>query len=79
MIETVAFVPNREVAGRVALQWGVRPVIEPESFDMEGMQHAVSRELVQRGIGKTGDPVVIVAGFPFGRPGSTNLVRVHTL
>ena len=79
MIETIAFVPNREVAGRVAMQWGVRPVIEPESFDMEGMQNAVTKELTERGIAKPGDPVVIVAGFPFGVSGSTNLVRVHTV
>ena len=79
MIGTLAFVPNREVAGRVALLWGVSPIIEPESFDMEGMQDAVSREMIERGIGKPGDPVVIVAGFPFGRPGSTNLIRVHRL
>ncbi|MEM6902743.1 MAG: pyruvate kinase alpha/beta domain-containing protein [Pseudomonadota bacterium] len=75
----IAFVPDRKVAGRVALYWGFQPIIEPESFDMEGMQDAVSDRLVEMGIAKDGDPVVIVAGFPFGQPGSTNLIRVHNI
>jgi len=79
MTPMIAFVPDRKVAGRVALQWGMHPIIEPTTFDMEGMQSAISQQLIARSLAKEGDPVVFVAGFPFGQPGSTNMIRVHTV
>ncbi|MDO7906115.1 pyruvate kinase [Paenibacillus sp. JX-17] len=64
---------------RLALTWGVTPVsgrsvqTTDELFDnaIEGGQKS--------GLVKEGDLVVITAGVPLGRSGSTNLVKVSTI
>jgi pyruvate kinase len=40
----------------------------------------VARErLVQSGLARPGDRVVVTAGVPFDQPGTTNLLKVETM
>jgi pyruvate kinase len=35
--------------------------------------------ILAAGLGVSGDPIVVTAGFPFHQPGTTNTLRVETL
>ena len=68
--------PLEDTYRRLALVWGVVPILTPAAKDTdEIIDHALSHAL-ESGLAKRGDRVVITAGVPFGVPGTTNLVRV---
>ena len=56
---------------------GVRSVIAPDTSSTDEMIHQLDRMLVQNGCLKMGTMVVFVAGQPIGRPGTTNLMKLH--
>ncbi len=68
--------PSVQTARRLALVWGVHPVrIEPVRSVEEVVDRACSIA-VRQGLAEQGKRLVIVAGQPFGTPGTTNLLRV---
>ncbi len=75
----IGLTPNPKTARRLTLSWGVQSVVtgDPISFDamLDDIQ-TVSRE--KAGL-KTGDVVMISAGIPFGRPGTTDTLKIATL
>jgi len=75
----VGLTPDKRTASRLALSWGVLPVItnDPVNFDdMLGSVQTVAKEKV--GL-KTGDLIMISAGIPFGRPGTTDTLKIATI
>ena len=72
----LALTPQMTIARPLALVWGVHPVPFEEVHDLAGMvEHAASAALAEN-FGQAGDVVVVIAGLPFGRSGSTNLLHV---
>lgn len=72
----VGLTPNEETASRLALSWGVLPVVtkDPADFDdMMGRINSLAKDLLDL---QTGDTVMISAGVPFGRPGTTNTLNI---
>jgi len=68
--------PQLATARRLALVWGVHPVPYEDVHDVaEMVEHAGSAALTA-GFAKPGDTVVVIAGLPFGRSGSTNLLHI---
>jgi len=75
----IAVTPNLAVFRRLLLVWGVYPLVSPESDTTDLMiDTAVETALLSNYI-KSGDLVVITAGVPVGIPGTTNLIKVHTV
>lgn len=75
----IGLTPDQRVASRMALTWGVRPVVmkDPTSFDeMLAVTQDVARE--QAGA-VAGDRIIISAGIPFGRPGTTDTLKIATI
>lgn len=71
---------NRETVRRqLSLIWGVETVLgeHVQSTD-EMFDQSVSLAL-QKGFVKSGDKVVITAGVPIGKVGTTNLIKVHVV
>ncbi len=68
-----------EVARRWNLIWGVQPLVDkrPESTDQ--LVEQAAETLRNTGECQKGRALVVVAGIPIGKPGSTNMVRVTTL
>jgi pyruvate kinase len=71
--------PHAETYRRLALVWGVTPLLNSSKPSTDELIHgalgaALATARVQRG--KT---VVVTAGVPVGRPGMTNLIEVATL
>ncbi len=75
----VAFTAEAKVHRRLALLWGVLPIlIEPLETTDEIIARA-ERELLDRGLCEHGEGVVMVAGAPPNRRAPTNLMKLHRL
>jgi pyruvate kinase len=72
----LALTPNRETACRLAIAWGVHAVVTKDAHDVDDMSKRACKFAAREGFALTGDRVIIVAGVPFGTPGSTNMIRI---
>ena len=71
--------PRRETARRLALVWGVHAVIHEVMNSIDDMvDHAINITLAE-GFGEMGEIIAITAGMPFGRTGTTNMLRLTRL
>jgi len=77
MTPIYAFSPVEAVRRRLALLWGVRPHAVEELPGTDDMVEAVAAVLVREGAARKGDLIVVTAGTPVGRTGSTNFLKVH--
>ncbi len=68
--------PNMQTARRLALTWGVHPVLAPITHSMTETVAVATKLARSEGIAEPGQDIVIVAGMPFGKSGSTNALRV---
>ena len=65
-----------DVCRKMSLMWGVQSMhVDTKETEEELFEEAI-RVSKQAGYIKTGDRVVIVAGVPLGKVGSTNMIRV---
>lgn len=72
--------PNQATARRLALVWGVHAVLFPEV--VKSVDHMVANAIkvtLAEEFGEIGDLIAITAGVPFGRKGTTNMLRVTRL
>ncbi len=76
-IPILALTPEIGTYNRLALTWGVEPMITEMVKHTDDMVKLVDTVLIQSGRAKKGENVMIVAGSPPGIPGSTNAMRVH--
>lgn len=67
---------SESTARRLAVVWGVHPLVVEEIHSMTEMVNRASRASVAEGFAQRGDEVVVTAGVPFGTPGTTNALRV---
>ncbi|MBP1154604.1 MULTISPECIES: pyruvate kinase [unclassified Paenibacillus] len=75
----IAVTPDERVLRRLSLVWGVVPVKgESCSSTDQLFEHAVDSS-VKTGLVSLGDLVIITAGVPVGRSGTTNLIKVHQI
>jgi len=71
--------PSLKTARRLALLWGAHTVTTKDIGSFEEMIGKGKRMALRHGHGTAGSRLVILAGVPFGVPGSTNLLHVVTL
>jgi pyruvate kinase len=72
------FTRNEEVARRVQLVWGARPVlIDHEVNHHDEVVESVDRLLVEQQLARPGDTIIILMGDPIEQRPLTNLMRVH--
>jgi len=75
----VALTPDVRVARRLRLAWGILPVISDDVVDFESML-ATAENAARTVVGaKSDDRIIIVTGYPFGRPGKTNTLKISRL
>lgn len=75
----VAVTPSEKVFRKLLLVWGVYPLISPEYKSTDILIESAITTALQAKYIKNGDLVVLTAGVPVGIPGSTNLIKVHTV
>ena len=74
----MAFTPNEATYRRLALTWGVNPVLVPQREDTDKMIETMARTVLDLRLGQPGELVVITGGIPLGA-GRTNFLKVHRL
>jgi pyruvate kinase len=72
-----AFTPVEHVWNQLALTWGIQPQLVATVGHTDEMTAQVDRSLLDMGLVEDGDLVVIAAGSPPGKAGSTNSLKVH--
>ena len=72
------FTRNEEVARRVQLVWGARPVLLDHDVNHhDEVVESVDRMLVEKDLARPGDTIIILMGDPIDQRPLTNLMRVH--
>lgn len=74
----LAVTPSEPVVRRLAMVWGVHPLLVPRSENIDQMVDVAIKAAKESGFVKPGDVVAITAGVKTGEPGSTNMLQVHT-
>jgi pyruvate kinase len=72
----LALTPIIATARRLALAWGVHPVVAEDARDERDMADRACRCAYIEGFVAPGDRVIVVAGVPFGSSGATNNLRI---
>jgi pyruvate kinase len=76
----LSLTPNRDIAQRLALAWGVHTVhLDSDVTNVDEMVSTGRSTAQAEGYGHVGETIVIAAGMPFGRAGTTNLLHVAQL
>jgi pyruvate kinase len=78
-IPILAITPEIGTYNRLALSWGVEPLVTPMVKHTDEMVLQADKMLIDGKRAAIGEPVIIVAGSPPGIPGSTNAMRVHVV
>ncbi len=76
-LRIIAITPTEEIAHRLNLVWGVKTFVDKTGFESFDNIETVSRNaVVCECLAKKGEYVVVTAGYPFGRVGSTNVLHI---
>lgn len=75
--EIIATTPDWNVARKLSIVWGVRPIIVEKMVSTDEVILKSVTEAEKQGVVKKGDMVVIAAGIPIGYTGTTNFMKVH--
>jgi pyruvate kinase len=68
--------PSVETARRLAVVWGVHAVVTQPVHSMSETVVKATRASLQEGFSPHDSEVIVIAGMPFGQPGTTNALRV---
>ncbi len=74
-----AFTHSATTARQLSMIYGIFPLLVPHLTSTDEMLSQMDRMLVEQKKMKPRDSVVFVAGQPIGRPGTTNLMKLHRL
>lgn len=74
----IALTPNKDVYSRMALLWGVIPLIIPASQQTDAMLDNGEHAIMDRNLLKKGDSVVFCAGNTLMK-GATNMLKIYSL
>lgn len=72
-----AVTSSEETQRHLALVWGVESTVVPKAANTEMMVATSLAALLEHGVAKKGDLVVLTAGVPAGVAGRTNMVQVR--
>ncbi len=75
----LSMTPVATTQRRMALVWGVTPLLVEEFTTIDEMISIIIRAAHDKGYVERGDRLVIIAGVPFGIDGRTNLIKIHVV
>ena len=79
MIDIIAMTTDERSYQKLALSWGVTPVLSDEYTSVDVLFHFAKQAAKDSGIVKKGDTIVITGGTPNGKSGNSNLINVETV
>lgn len=74
-----AFTTDEVVYRRLALHWGVVPILIDPVVTLHELYERIDRELISRGLAKRGEHIVITAAVPIGAGTMTNQLKIHQI
>ena len=75
----IAVTPDEKNYHQLGAYWGIIPVLCPHCKDAKEAFAAASDYALAHGIISFGDVVVVTAGVPFGKKGTTNMMSVENI
>ncbi len=78
-VPILVLTPKMRTARELGLLWGAHAVHTRDVASFEEMVAKAKRMALRYGLAKGGERVVVMAGVPFGTPGSTNVLHVVRL
>ena len=72
----LALTPRLDTARKLGLTWGVHAVRTKDIGTFEEMVGKARRMALRHDMTQKGGKIVVLAGVPFGTPGSTNVLHV---
>jgi pyruvate kinase len=72
----LSLTPNVDTARRLSLVWGIHSVQTPDVQRVQEMVDRACQVALDESFAKIGETLVIMAGMPFGRSGTTNMLRI---
>jgi pyruvate kinase len=76
-VRIFAITPHESTARQLSINFGVTPVLAPQVSNTDEMLAQMDRVMIEGGYLSSGQLVVFLAGQPVGRPGTTNLMKMH--
>jgi pyruvate kinase len=76
-VKMYAITPHDTTARQLSVSFGVIALLAPDCSSTDEMLAQMDRVLIEGGLLKKGELVVFLAGSPVGRPGTTNLMKLH--
>jgi len=78
-VPLLVLTPSLKTARRLGLLWGAHAVRTRDVSSFEEMVAKSKRMALRHGVAKGGDRIILMAGVPFGTPGSTNVIHIVRL
>lgn len=75
-VPILALTPNVTTARHLSLVWGVTPIVVETLTNFDDMLAKARKAVLEQKLAKEGENVVITAGIPFGKAGTTNMLYV---
>ncbi|MFC4304800.1 pyruvate kinase [Cohnella boryungensis] len=75
----IAVTPVEQVLRRMQLVWGAIPVKGVAATTTDEMFEIAVKGAMESGLVRLGDTIIITAGVPVGRSGTTNLIKIHNV
>jgi pyruvate kinase len=78
-VPLLVLTPKLATARRTGLLWGAHAVRTRDVESFEEMVAKAKRMALRHDVARGGDRIAIIAGVPFGTPGSTNVIHIVRL
>lgn len=79
MIDIIGMTTEERAYRKLALSWGVIPVMSEEFYSVDVLFHYAKRAAIDTGLVAKGDTIVLTGGTPNGKSGNSNLINVETV
>ena len=79
MIDIIGMTTDEKAYRKLALSWGVIPVMSEEFYSVDVLFHYAKRAAIDTGLVQKGDKIVLTGGTPNGKSGNSNLINVETV
>jgi pyruvate kinase len=78
-VPIIGATPEPETYRHLSLVWGVLPMQTTHSSDYDALLNQARAQILERGLARPGERVVVTAGVPFDVPGTTNFLKIEAL
>lgn len=79
MIDIIGMTTDEKAYRKLALSWGVIPVMSEEFYSVDVLFHYAKKTAISTGLVNKGDKIVLTGGTPNGKSGNSNLINVEEI